>query len=95
MVGCVIPAMFYHPKITDYAGPSKKQDPISKITRAKRPTGVVQVVEHLPSYCKVKSSSPSTNPPPKKTFIVGTLFKKNFISIYCKVEGGIQCDISI
>jgi hypothetical protein len=29
--------------------PEKKQDPISKITKAKRARGVAQVVEHLPS----------------------------------------------
>jgi hypothetical protein len=37
----------------------KKQDPISKITRAKKAGGVAQAVEHLPSKCKTLSSKPS------------------------------------
>jgi hypothetical protein len=38
----------------------KKQDSISKITREKRPGGVVQAVEYLPHKHKVQSSNPST-----------------------------------
>jgi hypothetical protein len=37
----------------------RKQDPISKITNAKRAGGVAQVVELLPSKCKALNSSPS------------------------------------
>jgi hypothetical protein len=37
-------------------GLGKKQDPISKISRAKNAGGVTQAVEHLPSKCKVLSS---------------------------------------
>jgi hypothetical protein len=34
------------------------QDPISKITTAKRTEAVAQVVEHLPSKCKAKIQTP-------------------------------------
>jgi hypothetical protein len=37
-----------------------KQDPISKITRAKRASGVTQVVEHLLRTWEALSSTPST-----------------------------------
>jgi hypothetical protein len=37
----------------------RKQDPISKITKAER-TGGVQVVEHLPNKCKALHLNPST-----------------------------------
>jgi hypothetical protein len=39
---------------------SKKEDPMSKITRAKRAGGVTEEVEHLPSKQKAPSSSLST-----------------------------------
>jgi hypothetical protein len=39
---------------------NKKQDPISKIIRAKRAGAVTQVVECLPSKCKVLNSNPNT-----------------------------------
>jgi hypothetical protein len=38
----------------------KKQDPISKITRANRAGGVAQVEEHLPSKSEALSSNTST-----------------------------------
>jgi hypothetical protein len=41
-------------------GWSRKQDPISKINRAKRAGGMVQVVEHLPRKLKVLSSKSRT-----------------------------------
>jgi hypothetical protein len=43
----------------------KKQDPISKITRATRATGMAQVVEHLPS----KKEALHSNPVPPKYII--------------------------
>jgi hypothetical protein len=46
--------------ITVQARMSKKQDPISKITRAKRADGMTKVVEHLPSKCKALNSNSST-----------------------------------
>jgi hypothetical protein len=36
------------------AGQGKKQDPISKITRAKRTRGMAHGIEHLPSKCELK-----------------------------------------
>jgi hypothetical protein len=36
----------------------KKQDPITKITRAKKAGGVAKVVEHLPPKCKALSPHP-------------------------------------
>jgi hypothetical protein len=39
---------------------AEKQNLISKITRAKRAGGVTQVVECLPSKCKVPSSNSSS-----------------------------------
>jgi hypothetical protein len=38
----------------------KKQDPVSKITRAKRAGGVAQAVEHLPGKLKAKKSKHKT-----------------------------------
>jgi predicted S18 family serine protease len=37
---------------------SKKQDPISKITRVKRAGDMVQTIERLPSKCEALSSKP-------------------------------------
>jgi hypothetical protein len=42
------------------AGLDQKQDPISKITRAKRAGGGAQAAKHLPSKHKVLSFNPST-----------------------------------
>jgi hypothetical protein len=39
---------------------SKKQDPISKITRAKRTGGVAQIEERLLCKCEALSSKPTT-----------------------------------
>jgi hypothetical protein len=39
---------------------TEKQDPILKITRAKRAGGVAQVVEYLPTKCESLISKPST-----------------------------------
>jgi hypothetical protein len=50
----------YNRRIVVQAHLSKKQDLISKITRAKRSGGMAQVVEHLPSKCETLSSNPST-----------------------------------
>jgi hypothetical protein len=36
---------------------TKMQDTILKITKAKRTGGMAQVVDHLPSRCKVLSSN--------------------------------------
>jgi hypothetical protein len=44
----------------------KKQDPNSKITRAKRAGAVAREVELLPTNCKVLSSNPSAT---KKEYI--------------------------
>jgi hypothetical protein len=41
-------------------GSCKKQDPISKITKAERAEGVAEAVEYLPSKSKVLSSNPTT-----------------------------------
>jgi hypothetical protein len=41
-------------------GTGKKQDSISKITRAKSAGGMAEVVEHLSSKCKTLSSNSST-----------------------------------
>jgi hypothetical protein len=46
--------------------PGKKQDPIWKVTKAKKAGGVAQVLELLPSKCEALSSNPSTAPSPKK-----------------------------
>jgi hypothetical protein len=48
------------------AGLGKKRDPISKITREKRPRVMAQVVEHLPSKCQALSSNPSIAKKKKK-----------------------------
>jgi hypothetical protein len=49
------------------AGLGKKQDLISKITRAKRAAGVAQVVECcLPSKCEALSSNPNIAPQKNK-----------------------------
>jgi hypothetical protein len=37
---------------------SKKQDPISKITQAKRAGGMAQAVQYLPSKCKALRLNP-------------------------------------
>jgi hypothetical protein len=47
-------------RITVQARLGKKQDPISKITRAKRVGGVKQAVEYLPRKYENLSSNPST-----------------------------------
>jgi hypothetical protein len=55
----------------------RKQNPISKITRAKRVGGVAQMVECLPSKCKALWSNPSTThtkkPQKAKTRIVESI----------------------
>jgi hypothetical protein len=38
----------------------KKQDPISKITRAKKDQRWAQAVEHLPKKCKALSLNPNS-----------------------------------
>jgi hypothetical protein len=43
-----------------HAGLSPEQNPISKITRAKRDGSVVQALEYLPSKCEALNSNPST-----------------------------------
>jgi hypothetical protein len=56
------------------AGLGLKQDPIFKITKAKRTGGIAQVAEHLPSKLKALSSNHGTakkinkkrSPPPRK-----------------------------
>jgi hypothetical protein len=60
----------------------KKQDYISKTTRAKRAGGMPQAVEHLSSKCKALSSNPS----PAK-------FEKmlNCNTIIVRIYG-VQCD---
>jgi hypothetical protein len=62
--------------ITVEASLGKKQDPVSKIIRAKRVRGVTQAVERLPRKCEALSSNPSISlplalpfPPPKKWYI--------------------------
>jgi hypothetical protein len=42
-----------------HAGLGKKQDPSSKITRAKRAGGMTQAIEHLARKCEALSSNPS------------------------------------
>jgi hypothetical protein len=44
----------------------RKQDTISKITRAKRTGGLSQMVEHLVGKCKVLSLNPSIAKKPQK-----------------------------
>jgi hypothetical protein len=41
-------------------GLGKKRDPISKITRARRVGGIIQVVEYLPTKYTALSSNSST-----------------------------------
>jgi hypothetical protein len=48
------------------SGWSIKQDPSSKITRAKRAGGMAQAVECLITKGKVRSSNPSTGQPKKE-----------------------------
>jgi hypothetical protein len=48
------------------AGLGERQDPMSKITRAKRVGGMAQSVQHLPSKCKALNSNSSTANAPKK-----------------------------
>jgi hypothetical protein len=54
-------------------GPGKRQDPISKITRAKRAGVVAQEVEYLFSKCKVLSLNPRTAPTPHKKNLTDSL----------------------
>jgi hypothetical protein len=49
---------------------SKRQDPISKISKEKGASNVAEVVEHLPSNWEALSSNSSTT---KKTLLVGVL----------------------
>jgi hypothetical protein len=48
------------------AGPDKKQDPIPKITKAKRAVGVAQVVKCLPSKQEALTAIPSSTRRKKK-----------------------------
>jgi hypothetical protein len=48
------------------AGLGKKQDPISKITRAKWARGIVQVVAYLPSKNEALSTNLSTKSKKRK-----------------------------
>jgi hypothetical protein len=49
-----------HPSYAGGPNPGEKpQDPVSKLTTAKRAGRVAQVVEYLPSKCKALSSHPS------------------------------------
>jgi hypothetical protein len=48
------------------AGLGKKQDPVSKINRAKRAGRVAQMVEYLPNKCAALSSNSSTTTTTKK-----------------------------
>jgi hypothetical protein len=43
------------------AGLGIKQDPASKITKAKRAGSMAQAIEYLPIKCKALNSTPSTN----------------------------------
>jgi hypothetical protein len=54
----VIPATWgmINRSVVVHAGPGKKQDAIPKLTKAKRAGWLGQVVEHLPSKCKILSS---------------------------------------
>jgi hypothetical protein len=71
----------YHPsysgsinrRIEVQAGPSKKQNPVSEITKAKRAGSVAQVVEFLPSKLKSLSSNPE-------------LQKNKYIKVIIKVK---------
>jgi hypothetical protein len=54
-------------RITIQASLGKKQDPISKLTRAERTEDVTQVVEYLPTKRKALSSNPV---PPKNNNII-------------------------
>jgi hypothetical protein len=54
-----------------HTGLGKKQNPVSKVTRAKRARGMTQEVKHLSSHCKALSSNPNT-----------ARKKKNFVSIF-------------
>jgi hypothetical protein len=57
------------------------QDPIQEITKAKNGWGVAQVVEHLPSKCKVLSSNFGTAKKKKSTLILYfIIFLANYIS---------------
>jgi hypothetical protein len=47
-------------------GLSKKQDPITKITRAERAGGMTEVEDGLLLKCKALSSNPSTTTTKKK-----------------------------
>jgi hypothetical protein len=55
-------------RIIVQTNPGKKQDPISKIYRAKRAGSVVQGVEHLPSKCETLSSTPVPQKEKKKFY---------------------------
>jgi hypothetical protein len=52
-------------RISVQAGLGKNEDPVSKITRAKKAGCMAHIVEHLPSKCKTLSSNHSTT---KKKF---------------------------
>jgi hypothetical protein len=54
----------------------RKQNPISKITRAKRIGGMAQAVEYVPSKHKALSSNP--NKPKKKSKNTGFQFTLQF-----------------
>jgi hypothetical protein len=68
----------------------KKQDLISKKTRAKSAGGVAQAVESLSSKCEALSSTPPV--PPKRKKAEG-FFGLCFIRIYF-LYGGNHCDNS-
>jgi hypothetical protein len=52
-------------KFKDHS-PGRKQDPLSKITRAKRPGGVAQAVKYLPCKHEVLRTNSSTTKKKKK-----------------------------
>jgi hypothetical protein len=55
-------------RLTVQPSPDIKQDPISKITRAKWTSGVAPVVERMPNKCKALSPIPSTITHTKKAY---------------------------
>jgi hypothetical protein len=65
------------------------QDPVSKITKAKRAGVVAQVLEHLHSKCKTLSSDPSTTSPKKynkgrKKEKRPTTMPNSLLLLYCR-----------
>jgi hypothetical protein len=60
---------------------STKQDPVSKITKAKMGWRVTQVVQHLPSKHKALPSNPSTAAKSKKN-VYGRIFVLFVFYIY-------------